>query len=41
MAHLHDAIAPRQRIITKIEVLFFDEEQLHYGDEPYTYTNQT
>ena len=22
-------------------VLFFDEEQLHHGDEPYTYTNLT
>ena len=30
-----------QWIITEIEVLFFDEEQLHYGDEPYTYTNLT
>ena len=40
-AHLHDVIAPRQRIITEIEVLFFDKEQIHHGDEPYTYTNLT
>ena len=40
-AHLHDVIAPRRRIITEIEVLFFDEEQIHHGDEPYTYTNLT
>ena len=40
-AHLHDVIAPRRRIITEIEVLFFDEEQIHHGDEPYTYTYLT
>ena len=41
MAHLHDVIAPRRRIIIEIEVLFFDEEQIHHGDEPYSNTNLT
>ena len=39
MAHLHDVIAPRQRMIPQTRWLFFDKEQLHHGDEPYTYTN--
>ena len=26
---------------TEIEVLFFNEEQLDHGDEPYTYTYLT